>query len=180
MTPRDDEQETVQQGETVQNNSSLTSRIRDFYKVGETDGILDLARTISLDDYSPHDLIANSIEATSKKGQSAAIINAWIGACYEEESPALAWKLLQAYDDISDDVKIYPDMVALSLVYSCLCRVPDYQAMAESVLERATRMSKKMGGSKRRKALAPRTWHPMQRCGTRTSRALWFRVSSVV
>jgi 23S rRNA pseudouridine1911/1915/1917 synthase len=151
ITSGDEEHE---RHEIIQQDSTLISRIRDSYKSGETDGILELAKTISLEDYSPHDLIANAREATSKKGQSAGIINAWMGACYEMDTPALAWKLLQAYDDISVEAQIYPDVVSLSLVYSCLCRVPDYQDMAESVLERAMRMSKKMAGSKRRKALA--------------------------
>lgn len=156
MTSRDEEQEP---DEIIQQDCTLISRIRDSYENRETDGILDLAKTISLEDYSPHELIVSAIEATSKKGKSAGIINALMGACYERETPDLAWKLLQAYDDISLEAQIYPDVVTLSIVYSCLCRVPDYQDMAESVLERAIRMSKKLAGSRRRKAMASSRRH---------------------
>lgn len=136
---------------------SLTTRIRDAYESRETDGILELAKTVSLQDYSPQELIEASLEASNNnKGRVASIINAWIGACHETKAGGaeLAIQLLQSYDNVSQVIEIYPDMVTYSLVYSILCQEEDHEQTAQTVLERAQRMSKKKGRSKRRKEVA--------------------------
>lgn len=141
-------------GTETPEDAALSSRIRDAYESGETDGILELAGTLSLQDYSPQELVVDSLEAAKgNKGQAAGMINAWVGACHDTE-PALALQLLEAYDDISDEVRVYPDVVTLSLVYSALCRVPEYEEVAAEIMDRARKLSKKLGGSKRRRALA--------------------------
>ena len=150
--------DTMEQESEVDNNvASLTCRIRDAYESGETDGILELANaTTSLRDYSPQEILESSVEAANNnKRWAAGMINAWIGACFDRDDGAeLAQELLQAYDDVADEIEMYPDIVTLSLVYSIFCQEDAYHEVAQSVLERAQRMSKKIGGSKRRKELA--------------------------
>jgi len=149
---------TMEQHPLVDNDApSLDTRIRDAYEASETDGILELARTTSLDKCSPQELIKMSLEAANNnKGKAAGMMNAWIASCYElrEGGAEFALQLLQSYDEIADEVGIYPDVVTLSLVYSIACREDSFEEAAQSVLERAIRMSKKIGGSKRRKELA--------------------------
>jgi 23S rRNA-/tRNA-specific pseudouridylate synthase len=139
------------------NDCSLTPQmIRNAYDSRETDGILDLAKKTSILLNEPLDIIQASVKAADgNKGMEAGMMNAWIGACYDASDGAqLALQLLQAYDNVSEKVQIYPDVVTLSLVYSILCREDGYQQMAESILERAMKLSKKQGGSKRRRELA--------------------------
>lgn len=140
---------------------TLTEQIRQAYEEGETDAILKLAKTVSLDSQDPIDLISASAEAVNyNKGQVAGIVNSWIGACCEMEDPvegaATSLKLLEAYETLADDLAIYPDLVTFSLAYTALSGTNQegYQRVADSVLERASKLSKKKGGSKRRKALA--------------------------
>lgn len=152
--------ETMEQVPTADVDSAapLTSlRIRDAYAARETDGILELAKTLSLQDFSPQEVISHSIEAAeNNKGRISGMVNAWIGACQEmnEGGSEHALQLLQAYDDLSEEIQVYPDIVTLSLVYSILCQEDAHQHVAQSILERAMKMSKKAGGSKRRRELA--------------------------
>lgn len=149
---------------TLQHSSSekpLSENIREAYVAGETDGILDLSRALSFGTLSPEDLVAASVEAGARnKRKVSGILNAWIGACCLFVDPSFgaewSWKLLLAFDEVSDSIGTYPDIVALSLVYTALSRAPqmNYSALAEVVLERAAKLSKKNGGSKRRRALA--------------------------
>lgn len=151
------------------NVGSLTTRIRNAYTLRETDGILELATTtLSLDEYSPQQVIQSSLDAFSNsKGCTAGIINAWIGSCFERKLGAqFALQLLDAYDQVSDEFQIYPDIVTYSLVYSILVREEEYQEMAQKVLERAQRVSKKKAGSKRRRELAAARRRPQVSCAT--------------
>jgi 23S rRNA-/tRNA-specific pseudouridylate synthase len=135
----------------------------------ETDGILELATTtLSLDEYSPQQVIQSSLDAFSNsKRCTAGIINAWIGSCFERKLGAqFALQLLDAYDQVSDEFQIYPDIVTYSLVYSILVQEEEYQEMAQKVLERAQRVSKKKAGSKRRRELAAARRRPQVSCAT--------------
>ena len=150
---------------------SLTTRIRDAYTTRETDGILELASTTLLwEDYSPQQVIESSLDAfPNNKGRTAGIINAWIGSCMEEtqgRGAQYAMQLLDAYDSVSDEFQIYPDIVTYSLLYSILIQEEEYQEMARDVLERAQRASKKKAGSKRRRELAAARRRPFVSCAT--------------
>lgn len=141
-------------------DDELRDRLRQAYEFGETDGILDLASTTKLaDDYDLDNLFVTFMEAASyNKGKAAGIINGWIGSCClmndREQGATLAWKLLRAYDD--NEMGINPDIVTFSLVYSALVRTDqeEFHVLANIVMERAEQLSKKEGGSKRRRALA--------------------------
>jgi 23S rRNA-/tRNA-specific pseudouridylate synthase len=116
--------------------------------------------------------------AENQKGRASSILNAMMGSCVVMQTPSFAWELLNAYDALSDDdaflvdTPITPDIVTLCLAYTALKdrRTPvvndhndstttttngDYwDRAAETILDRAQRMAKKVGGSQRRKALA--------------------------
>lgn len=143
----------------LSDGADLPERIEEAYKRGETDGILTLAHNLPLEKQVPEDLISATVEVSrGNKGQTISILNSWIGACILTEDPdlgaRLAWGLLSAFDDVSEELSTYPDLVTLSLAYTAFRRGLQTSAMAEDVLERAIKLGKKLGGSKRRKSLA--------------------------
>ena len=160
--------------------ASLEGAIRDAYLAGETDGILELAKTMNLQDLDPDDLIDASVDAAKQnKAMASGIINAWIGACCLvnddddedklNDGAELAWSLLRSYDEVTESTGLVPDIVTLSLVYSALTTRHPLQSnaqqnfgRADAVLERASRWSKKKGGGKRRKSLAATKRQPQQ------------------
>ena len=140
-------------------DKALRDGMRQAFDDAETDGILEFASTIQLKHYDLDNLLVSCMEAVdSSKGKAAGIINGWIGSCClmddKEQGATLAWKLLEAYDD--NNMGLLPDIVTFSLVYSALVRTDqeNFHVLANIVLERAEQLSKKEGGSKRRRALA--------------------------
>ena len=141
---------------------ALTEAIGDAYQQRETDGILELAGTaVSLSDYDLDDIVYASLEAVNNsKGKAAGILNGWIGACCRmddaEEGGSLAWSLLNTYEDTQSSTGLSPDIVTYSLAHTALARVQqkNNQLLADMVLERATRSSKKKGRGKHRRSLA--------------------------
>jgi 23S rRNA-/tRNA-specific pseudouridylate synthase len=132
--------------------------IHEAWQTSETDGILKLAPQIESERYDVQDLVIATLDALPSKGQAAGVLNAWIGSCCQLQNPELgaerAWQLLDIYDSLED---LDPDLVTLSLVYTALTH-PDltdnFHSMGRATLERAQRLAKKKGGSKRRKSLA--------------------------
>ena len=140
-------------------DKALQEGMRQAFDHAETDGILEFASTTQLKHYDLNNLLVSCMEAVNfSKGKAAGIINGWIGSCClmedKEQGAILAWKLLEAYDD--NNMDLLPDIVTFSLVYSALVRTDqeNYHVLANIVLERAEQLSKKEGGSKRRRALA--------------------------
>lgn len=143
--------------QSVLQPEALKHEIHEAWKAGETDGVLKLAAGLEIERYDVHDLVVSTLDAVPVRGQTAGVLNAWIGSCSQLQDIELgaerAWQLLDIYDSIED---LEPDIVALSLVYNAMTR-PDlsqkYHILGNMALERAQRLAKKQGGSKRRKSL---------------------------
>jgi 23S rRNA-/tRNA-specific pseudouridylate synthase len=135
---------------------SLAEDIRRAFEEEQTDGILKLSKDIGP---NVDELIPATMEAAAEnRGQVASILNSFIGACSLMEDKSVATSrvcdLLEAYEELEEDNGIHLDIVTYALAYNALSLDPDANGLAELVLERAKKMSKKMAGSKRRKALA--------------------------
>ena len=81
-----------------------------------------------------------------------------------EDAPALAWDLNTTWEELPEELELYPDIDTFCITYSAVLRVLDFdedvdldmhfsQDCADAVLERAQRYSKKQAGTKRRKML---------------------------
>jgi 23S rRNA-/tRNA-specific pseudouridylate synthase len=138
---------------------SLSETIRLAYAESETDGILALAASMNDADFEVDDLIDATIQAADdNKGKVASILNAFIGSCCvlpdRDVASARVVELLEAYESLAEDRGITPDIVSYSLAFQCLFQDEDSSELADHILEKAARMSKKSSGSKRRKILA--------------------------
>jgi len=152
-----------EEGEIVRlkTSSDLSDSIREAWNVGETDGILKLARQFDvMQTFSVTDVIDATLLSVTARGHVAGIMNSWIGSCCQMEDKdlgaELAWELLTAYDDNTVLEDIEPDLVALSLTYSAMTQADntDYHSFGVEALERARRLAKKEGGTKWRKSVA--------------------------
>lgn len=149
---------TVTSRQSLLQPETLKHEIHEAWKAGETDGILKLAAQHEIEHYDLQDLVFTTLDAVAAKGQAAGVLNAWIGYCSQlpdiELGAERAWQLLDIFDSLED---LEPDVVALSLVYTAMTR-PDlsqkYHSLGNTALDRAQRLAKKQGGSKRRKSLA--------------------------
>mmetsp|Transcript_15535 Transcript_15535/g.23851 ORF Transcript_15535/g.23851 Transcript_15535/m.23851 type:complete len:443 (-) Transcript_15535:795-2123(-) len=145
--------------------SDLADSICEAWTAGQTDGILTLAKSLEISQYTISDLIESTLASTAVKGNVAGIMNSWIGSCYEMEDKdlgaELAWQLLGAYDEL-DEIK--PDLVTLSLVYSTMMqsKIDEFHTVGKETLERAKRLAKKDGGTKWRKSVAASSRKPAQ------------------
>jgi len=137
--------------------SDLVSNLRNAYEQAETDGVLLLAQEL-LSNHSAEDLFSASLEAASyNKGRAMGIFNALLGGCASRvrPNPKMASCLLEVLDRESDSIEIFPDIVTYCNTYCALLRGgPEYKMSAVDVLERVKKVSKKLAGSKRRRALA--------------------------
>jgi 23S rRNA-/tRNA-specific pseudouridylate synthase len=139
--------------------NELVGQIQDAWMTGETDGILKLASHLPMEPmYDVHDIVHATLDALPLRGQAAGALNAWIGSCRKLTDQQLgaerAWQFLNAFDSSTN---IEPSLVTYSLVYSTMTQgdLPaKYHALGNNALDRATRLAKKQGGSKRRKSLA--------------------------
>lgn len=146
--------------------SDLADSIHEAWTVGQTDGILTLAKNLKIHhQYSLSEIVESTLASTTMKGSVAGIMNSWIGSCYEMEDKdlgaELAWQLLGAYDEL-DDIK--PDLVTLSLVYSTMMQsqIDEFHIVGKETLERARRLAKKEGGTKWRKSVAASNRKPAE------------------
>jgi 23S rRNA-/tRNA-specific pseudouridylate synthase len=144
--------------QSVLQPEALKHAIHEAWQTSETDGILKLAPQIEVERYDVQDLVFATLDALPTKGQAAGVLNAWIGSCCQLQDPELgaerAWQMLGLYDSLED---LDPDLVTLSLVYTAMTHADltgNYHALGRATLERAQRLAKKQGGSKRRKSLA--------------------------
>ena len=146
-------------------SSSLPDRLSEAFQTRQTDGVLEVVASSLMADEDPSPITSQALVdacqyvAQGKKGVTASLINACIGACAQQTTTttggaaALAVELLDALETKLDGVK--PDMLTFALAYSAVQRHHgDDPALAESILEKAARQSKKLAGSSRRKALA--------------------------
>ena len=146
---------------------TLGKTLGSAFQEGETDGIMQLAPSL-IGHFSAEEIISGALEASNNnKGQAAGIINAMIASCsqLENQSPenfVLAWEIYSTWENIADELELYPDMVSFCATYSALTRAAEidndddtdfFRHSASQVLERAQRYSKKLAGTKRRKIL---------------------------
>lgn len=120
-------------------NADLANHLRIAYSHGATDGVLGLLRTPEMQrqDPSPRHVILSAVHAAQgDKGRASGILNALLGSCVERNNPRLAWDWLEAYDALSTNLTMYPNLVSLCLVYSVLAR--NHDARAPMLLTRAT------------------------------------------
>eukprot|EP00980_Cylindrotheca_fusiformis_P017148 scaffold5276_cov134-Cylindrotheca_fusiformis.AAC.15 len=137
--------------------TSAVEEIRLAFKAAQTDGIVELSNHGFAPDID--DLVPATLQAVGeKKGHVASVLNGFIGACALMDDRAAATsrvcELLEAFDALEENEGIAPDIVTYSLAFNALSLDPSAVDIAEMALERALKMSKKISGSKRRKALA--------------------------
>ena len=172
-------------------SAQLADEIRQAFREEQTDGILKLSVKMdslvapnggdndnnnnnnnnNINNIGVDDIVSAALEAANgNSGHVASIMNGFLGACsLMRDKPTAASRardLLEAYDKLEQDRGINPDIVSYSLAYNAL-RQDDSDAtgMADQVLQRAAKMSKKLSGSKRRKALAAaRRKKPAESC----------------
>lgn len=138
----------------------MADQVDEAFQTRQSDGVLEVvAASLMAEDPShitPEALIdACQYTARGKRGVTASVINACIGACARTTTTTaaeLALGLLDMVETKLDDVD--PDMLTYALTYSAVQRQGRDEALADSILERAARQSKKMAGSSRRRALA--------------------------
>jgi 23S rRNA-/tRNA-specific pseudouridylate synthase len=143
---------------SISRPKELISNIQDAWSTGETDGIINLASRLPLEaTCDVQNLFHATLDALPSRGHAAGALNAWIGACMnladKELGAERAWQLLNAFDSTND---LEPSLVTYSLVYSIMTQehLPKkYHTLGKSALDRAIRLAKKQGGSKRRKSL---------------------------
>ena len=149
--------------------TSLVSTLKEAYLDKETDGIIDIIRSNKIleqmskngdVDACADKLVTAAIEASNSNKSLAAILNSILASCCgdneTEDLPEVALAVLELMDEMHDEdesTMIKPDIVTLSLVYYILCN-NSQDGLAQSILERAQQMSKKLAGSQRRRALA--------------------------
>ncbi len=140
-------------------SNSFEECLRQAFEESQTDGILSFAASLDESDLVVSDIVAASMRVSEgRSGDTASILNAWIGSCCLMDDRQIATKiaqgLIESFEELEESKKITPDLVAYSLAYSAFSRDPDAAGIAEYVLNKAVRKSKKLAGGKRRKALA--------------------------
>eukprot|EP00977_Amphora_coffeiformis_P027517 scaffold34618_cov159-Amphora_coffeaeformis.AAC.8 len=138
-------------------SSLLADKIAEAFQTRQTDGVLEVvASSLTAEDSSPitSEVLIDACQnvAQGKKGVTASVVNACIGACAQTAAPDLAAELFDAIETKLDGVK--PDLLTFALTYSAVVQRHGDEALADSILEKAARQSKKLAGSSRRKALA--------------------------
>ena len=149
--------------------ADIPTTFRRSYEDGDTDGIMELAASSDLfrDGTSVVELIQASIDAADgRNGMAASILNGLLGGCvlltYDSRVGAQkSMDLIDAWEDISKEEGIYPDLVSYCLVYSALHPIiatedgeEYFVDAANEMLEKARRLAKKAGGTQYRKATA--------------------------
>jgi 23S rRNA-/tRNA-specific pseudouridylate synthase len=145
-------------------SSDLAQNIRNYYRDRETDGIVELATSLSLMTDAAvdieEDMVPAILEASEgQKGVAASIMNALIGSsCVvgpsSETGGLMSDRIILLMETLEEVGGIVPDIVTYSLAYQALSNAPYGDGLAEEVLEQAERSSKKIAGGKRRKLLA--------------------------
>ena len=140
-------------------NSLNVEDVRMAYQNGETDGILEYAASLDVSTIKVEDVVSAALDVSEgRSGETASMMNAWIGACSLVKGPRevseLVLGLMTAFAELEEKRDIAPDIVTYSLAYSALHGDPSAQSSAASFIQEAARRSKKMAGGKRRKALA--------------------------
>ena len=148
-------------------SASLSDQLSEAYQEGGSDGVLELAKSL------PHlraDVVFSSVEEASvgSSGVAATMLNSFLASnCLRPDEGAAAdaaidfldyWEAIQQAENEEWFVDL--DMVTYSIAYSAAIRDPDRAAEAESILERGLRMTKKIAGSQRRKALVAQRRRP--------------------
>lgn len=145
---------------------TLAEKLGAAFLEGGTDGIMQVAPYV-IGRFSGEEIISCALEASkNNKGQAAGILNALIASCGELENQssnafALAWEIYSIWEEIAEEIELYPDMVSFCCTHSTMIRASEvdaddtdfFQVCASQVLERAERYSKKLAGTKRRKIL---------------------------
>ena len=157
--------------------TDLPTQFRQAYEDGDTDGIMELASSsnnrILFQEHGTSgvvELIQASIDAADgRNGMAASILNGLLGACVVLASDdshdvaaaqRAAMELIDAWEDMSKEEGIHPDLVSYCLVYSALRPIigtdgEDYFVdAADEMLDKARRLAKKVGGTQYRKANA--------------------------
>jgi len=147
---------------------SLTERLRQSYSRQESDGVMELALSHSDKITPPAEQIFAHIQEASanQKGVEATMLNSWIASkmlgseAHQDASNALdllnLWEEKASYDG---ETVATPDLVTYSVAYSAISRDERRIDDANIVLARAQKWSKKVAGSKRRRALAAARRH---------------------
>ncbi|CAJ1960963.1 unnamed protein product [Cylindrotheca closterium] len=138
-------------------HATITDSIRTAFEEDQTDGILKLSDLHLETDVDT--LVEATLDAIDdNRGHVASILNGFIGSCMfmEDEATAAskACELLETFEQLEEEKEIRPDTVTYSLAYNVINRDPASVDLANVALQRAQRMSKKVAGTKRRKALA--------------------------
>lgn len=145
--------------ERLLSNDSFVEGLKQAYEESETDGVLSFVQTLDASRLQVSDIVTASLEVSGgSSGDTASILNAWLGSCCLMEDQKISTKiasgLIDAYQELQESRNITPDLVAYSLAYSVFCHDPTATHMAEYVLDQAIRKSKKIAGGRRRKTLA--------------------------
>lgn len=154
---------TPDQAEREITLETLPEELRMSFLRGETDGIMKLSPSL-VNSFSGEDIIVSAMEAArNSKGQAASILNAIIASCSQDgmngndDAPALAWDIYSTWEELAEEIELFPDIVTFCCTYSSVLRATEdedfFQDCAKQVLERVQRYSKKIAGSKRRKML---------------------------
>lgn len=146
-----------QPSEFESQQTTNVEEIRRAFEEAQTDGIVRLSQNGFVPDIK--DLVSATLEAVDESsGNVASILNGFIGACSlmddKKAATSRVCEILQAYDGLKEEMDITPDIVTFSLAFNALSLDPAAVDLADAALERALKMSKKISGSKRRKALA--------------------------
>lgn len=146
---------------------ALPEEMESSFLHGETDGIMKLSPSL-MNSFSGEAIIISALEAAkNNKGKAASIINAVIASCSQDnmavdgndDAAALAWDIYCTWEELAEEIELFPDMVTFCATYSSVKRVTNtkdedfFQDCAKQVLSRAQRYAKKLAGSKRRKTL---------------------------
>jgi 23S rRNA pseudouridine1911/1915/1917 synthase len=150
----------------------LSQELSRAFLKNDTDGILQIAPKIRKQSFTGQELIMSAMEAIqNQKGQAAAILNGLIASCtalpaeneHTIDNARCAWDIYTAWEELKDELDLYPDLVTFCCTYSALKRAAVALESSEEkevwydhlqhVLEKAQRYSKKLAGSKRRKLL---------------------------
>ena len=148
--------------------ADIPTQFQQAYEDGDTDGITELASSNDRLFYDTPvvEVIQASIDASrGQKGMAASILNGLLGACVIGTDSHVAaqrsMELIDAWEDISKEEGIHPDLVSYCLVYSALHPIiamedgeEYFVDAADEMLDKARRLAKKTGGTQYRKANA--------------------------
>ena len=137
----------------------LAEEIRRTYQESETDGVLKLFLSNTTSQFGIDEVVSATLKAVQgRKGEVASILNALVGSyCLSkdcEDASSRVSDFLEAFDELEETMDINPDIVTYSLAYKASSLNGQSNDLADYILDRASRMSKKLAGGKRRKELA--------------------------